>query len=146
MTNTENWYWSLQDWGVWPFFFNNFKSKNQNMKLIPKGSKLYSIIHLKCPRCHRGKFLQSPAYNMSKITRVRSHCEECNLNYKIEPSFYYGSMYVSYAVGVAIMVTIIGCFLIFSEEFSFLKTFITLVVVIALHQYCFKNIMGKLIF
>ena len=100
------------------------------MKLIPKGSRLYSIIHLKCPRCHRGKFLQSPAYDMSKITRVRSHCEKCDLNYKIEPSFYYGSMYVSYAVGVAIMVAIIGCFLIFSDEFSFLKTFITLVVVI----------------
>jgi hypothetical protein len=39
-------------------------------------------------------------------------------------------MYVSYAVGVAIMIAIIGFFLIFPDEFSFLKTFITLVVVI----------------
>jgi len=39
-------------------------------------------------------------------------------------------MYVSYAVGVGIMGAIIACFLIFSDEFSFLKTFITLVVVI----------------
>jgi uncharacterized protein (DUF983 family) len=80
------------------------------MKLIPKGSKLYSIIHLKCPLCHEGKFLQSSAYDMSKISRVRSHCEECNLNYKIEPSFYFGSMYDYYAVSVAIMVAIIGYF------------------------------------
>ena len=102
------------------------------MKLLPKGSKLYSIIYLKCPRCHRGKFLQNPVYDMSTITRVRSNCEECHLNFKIEPSFYYGSMYVSYAVNVAIMVAISGCFFIFSDEFSFLKTFITFVVVIVL--------------
>ena len=31
-------------------------------------------------------------------------CSHCGLKYKMEPSFFYGAMYVSYAVGVAFAV------------------------------------------
>lgn len=41
----------------------------------------------------------------------------------MEPSFYYGSMYVAYALGVGLMVGIILLNLLFSSEFSFLRTF-----------------------
>ncbi len=33
---------------------------------------------------------------------MRERCQHCGTKYKIEPSFFYGSMYVSYGVGVAI--------------------------------------------
>lgn len=70
--------------------------------MIPKGSKLYSILFLKCPQCHEGGFLESHPYKLGKFNRVRETCPKCGLKYRIEPSFYYGSMYVSYAVGVAV--------------------------------------------
>jgi len=37
---------------------------------------------------------------------MKSHCEVCNLNYEIEPGFYWGAMYVSYAITVAIMLIV----------------------------------------
>ena len=40
------------------------------------------------------------------MNRVLDNCPQCGLKYKIEPSFYYGSMYVSYAVGVAVAVAV----------------------------------------
>ncbi len=35
---------------------------------------------------------------------MHERCPNCDTKYKIEPSFFYGAMYVSYAVGVAISV------------------------------------------
>lgn len=67
-----------------------------------KGSKLYSIMFLKCPRCHQGKFLDAHPYRINRLNHVKDRCPVCDLNYKIEPSFYFGSMYISYAVGIAL--------------------------------------------
>lgn len=35
---------------------------------------------------------------------MHERCSHCNTKYKIEPSFFYGAMYVSYGLGVAIAV------------------------------------------
>ncbi|GGE37250.1 hypothetical protein GCM10010832_16820 [Psychroflexus planctonicus] len=35
---------------------------------------------------------------------MNERCSHCNTKYKIEPSFFYGAMYVSYGLGVAIAV------------------------------------------
>ena len=35
---------------------------------------------------------------------MHEKCRHCGLHYKIEPSFFYGAMYVSYALGVAFSV------------------------------------------
>ena len=88
-----------------------------------KGSKLYSILFIKCPQCHEGPFLERKVYDLTAFTKVRKSCPNCNLNYHLEPSFYYGSMYVAYALGVALMVGIIVLNLFLSGEFSFLTTF-----------------------
>lgn len=35
---------------------------------------------------------------------MHERCPHCNFKYKVEPSFFYGAMYVSYGVGVAVAV------------------------------------------
>lgn len=37
---------------------------------------------------------------------MHHYCPKCGLNFKPEPGFYFGATYVSYAIGVAIVVTI----------------------------------------
>lgn len=74
--------------------------------MFGKGSKLYSILRLRCPRCHEGAFLRSHPYDIANMNRVREACPKCRLKYRIEPSFYYGSMYVSYGVGVAVSIAV----------------------------------------
>lgn len=91
--------------------------------MISKGNKLYSILKIKCPQCHEGAFLERNIYDFSAFTKVRKTCPNCLLNYHVEPSFYYGSMYVAYALGVAIMVAIIVLNLLLFKTFSFVRAF-----------------------
>ena len=76
------------------------------MRLLSKGSKLYSILFNKCPKCHIGKFwdTNNPFRNMIFSTNNSCQtCENCSLSYELETGFWYGSMYVSYAISVAVM-------------------------------------------
>ena len=76
------------------------------MKLLSKGSKLYSILFNKCPKCHIGSFwaTNNPIKNMLFSTENTCQtCENCSLSYELEIGFWYGSMYVSYAISVAVM-------------------------------------------
>ena len=75
------------------------------MKILPKGSKLYSIINFKCPRCHEGDvFLNRNPYKLGSLFQMHENCPHCELRYQIEPSFFYGAMYVSYGYSVAFFV------------------------------------------
>jgi len=70
-----------------------------------KGSKIYSIYKGTCPVCHSGKmYKNSNPYIISDTLKMHDRCPHCDTKFKIEPSFFYGAMYVSYAVGVAIAV------------------------------------------
>ena len=73
---------------------------------MKKGTKLYSILKMTCPKCQEGKFLVAHPYNYKQMGEIYSHCPNCGLDYMPEPGFYYGAMYVSYGLGVAIFVAI----------------------------------------
>lgn len=66
-----------------------------------KGTKIYSIFTGTCPVCQTGKMYQSPnAYKLSQTLKMNERCPHCDTKFKIEPSFFYGAMYVSYPVGI----------------------------------------------
>jgi uncharacterized protein (DUF983 family) len=76
------------------------------MKLL-KGSKVYSIFAGVCPVCHQGKMYKEPnPYKMRKLFKMNERCSFCGLKFKMEPSFFFGAMYVSYGIGVAISVAL----------------------------------------
>ncbi|MDN3492169.1 DUF983 domain-containing protein [Winogradskyella bathintestinalis] len=52
------------------------------------------------------------------MNKVKDHCPKCKLNYHIEPSFYTGSMYVSYGVGIAVAVAAYVLTLLLGFEFG----------------------------
>lgn len=53
----------------------------------------------KCSRCHQGDvFIEKNPYNLSKLFAMHTHCSHCGLQYEKEPSFFYGALYVSYAI------------------------------------------------
>jgi uncharacterized protein (DUF983 family) len=75
--------------------------------MFKKGQKLYSIFKMKCPKCHEGDlFKTSNPYKLSEMANMHDRCEHCGCNYHPEPSFYYGSMYVSYGYTVAVFVAV----------------------------------------
>ncbi len=100
--------------------------------IFSKGSKFYSILFIRCPQCHKGKFLEKSPYNFSMFTKVKKQCDCCRLQYSMEPSFYFGSMYVAYGIGVGLMLVIAAISYNISSNFSFLKTFFAICIVLAI--------------
>ena len=75
--------------------------------MFKKGTKLYSITKGKCPKCHEGNFFKNGlTFHPSKVTRLHENCPNCNLKYMLEPSFYFGAMYVNYGITVAISIVV----------------------------------------
>ena len=46
-------------------------------------------------------YVHKNPYLLSKVFKMHERCSHCGLRYKIEPSFFFGAMYVSYGVGIA---------------------------------------------
>lgn len=100
--------------------------------MLKKGSKINSILTGSCPKCHEESMYEDKnPYNLLNIYKMHEKCSHCNTRYKIEPSFFYGAMYVSYGVGVAFAVAafvISKVFLKTSLMISFISIIGTLVV------------------
>ncbi|KUO68613.1 MAG: hypothetical protein APF83_08930 [Lutibacter sp. BRH_c52] len=100
--------------------------------MFKKGSKLYSILYNKCPRCHEGDFMKEKnMFKLHKAFQMNEHCSKCGLKYMMEPSFFYGAMYINYALTVGISVAaffIVTLFFDFSLVESFMPIVIALVI------------------
>ena len=73
--------------------------------MLKKGSKLNSILTGSCPKCQEeSMYMDKNPYNLLNIYKMHEKCSHCHTRYKIEPSFFYGAMYVSYGVGIAFAV------------------------------------------
>ena len=96
--------------------------------MFSKGHKLYSIFRNKCPRCHEGDFFKYKiSLHPKKIMALHHQCPKCNLKYMLEPSFYFGAMYVNYAITVVLFVSIFiiaNVFLTLSILYSFIAVIV----------------------
>ena len=95
--------------------------------MLKKGNKLYSILTGTCPKCHgESMYVDKNPYRLGHIFDMRERCSHCGTKYKMEPSFFYGAMYVSYAVGVAFAVAAFVVSFLFIGT-SLVQTFIAIV-------------------
>ncbi len=102
--------------------------------MFKKGTKIYSIFTGSCPKCHQESMYQTKnPYVLSDTLKMHPRCSHCNTKYKIEPSFFYGSMYVSYGVGIAFAVAaFIISNIIFGSSLKVAFTAIVITLVICL--------------
>lgn len=82
-----------------------------------QGSKLKGILAMKCPQCGVGDLFESKnPYKFGKITEMPTQCPHCKLKFEKEPGFFYGAMYVSYAINIAFfVVALVAGFTLFDE-------------------------------
>lgn len=74
-------------------------------------SLLYSIITCKCPRCREGDMFKSRTYS-TKFADMHNNCPCCGQVFEPEVGYYYGAMYVSFGINVAIF--LIGFFVLYN--------------------------------
>ncbi|QNK62510.1 DUF983 domain-containing protein [Pedobacter sp. PAMC26386] len=72
---------------------------------MEKTTKLYALVHGKCPHCRRGDIFTGSLYGFN-VQRTNDICSQCGQRYEIEPGYFYASMYVSYAMNVMEMIAV----------------------------------------
>ncbi|MDX1628680.1 MAG: DUF983 domain-containing protein [Fulvivirga sp.] len=73
---------------------------------MQKSSSINAILSGKCPKCRQGDIFPSKTYDLKGFSKMNEKCSVCDLRFEVEPGFFYGAMYISYAFSVAILVII----------------------------------------
>ncbi|SEI58684.1 Uncharacterized conserved protein, DUF983 family [Dyadobacter koreensis] len=77
-------------------------------------SKLYSVVRLKCPRCHKGNLFTKPnPYSFKNSLKMPDRCLVCNQDFQIEPGFYIGALWTSFPIVIFIMTFLSVLLLVF---------------------------------
>ncbi len=111
--------------------------------MISKGTKLYSIFHLTCPFCQEGAFFLSHPYDLKRVGELHRTCPVCHRNFEKEPGFYWGAMFVSYALSVGYSLLAFGITWWFLPDMGILGYFIVVVsatVLVAPYLYALSKI------
>lgn len=74
--------------------------------MFKKGTKLYSIFNNKCPYCQEGDFyISKNPFSIKHLGELNKKCDKCGKSYYKEPGFYFGAMYVAYALGCVFFIS-----------------------------------------
>ncbi|WP_200976131.1 DUF983 domain-containing protein [Echinicola sp. 20G] len=65
-----------------------------------------AMLAAKCPKCHKGNLFPVSLISFRKLSTVNHNCPHCGVVLEPEPDFYYGAMYVSYALSVALVINV----------------------------------------
>lgn len=116
-------------------------------------SKIQAAITMKCPRCQEGQVFETVnPYVWGKMTQTKERCPKCDLKYERESGFFYGAMYISYMLNIALFVTAtVGYYLYFEDKVDWrlyiggyvLITFILFPVIFRLSRAIWLQIMVK---
>lgn len=112
--------------------------------MLKKGSKLNSILTGSCPQCQEeSMYVEKNPYKLGELYHMHENCSCCRLQYKLEPSFFYGAMYVSYGVTVAIGIAVFiisKVFLGFDLAVSFIAIVVALILLMPITARLSRNI------
>jgi uncharacterized protein (DUF983 family) len=87
---------------------NNFIEMSQDPNLIK------SVLKIKCPKCHGGDlFCNNNPYQFKGFFDMPDNCPKCGQDFQIEPGFYLGAMFVSYALTIGLNIGVFVVFLLF---------------------------------
>ncbi len=95
-----------------------------------KESKLYSILNLKCPRCHDGNMFPSGTLYSTKFSNMNKSCPCCGQDFEQEPGYYYGAMYVSFGISTGIFLAVISILSLFVEEVTFTMVLVAILAIV----------------
>lgn len=64
-------------------------------------SSLYHILKNECPNCNIGKVFRDKSFFFSVgFPKMNENCSHCNSKFEKEPGYFFGAMFVNYALTV----------------------------------------------
>ena len=101
------------------------------IKINKTMSYISNVISGCCPNCKKTKVFETNRNPfLFRMPKMNQECKVCNYSFHRETGFYFGAMYMSYALTVAEMVAVFVIGLILG--LSFLQMFIGVVIVVLL--------------
>jgi uncharacterized protein (DUF983 family) len=73
---------------------------------MPVKTYTSALLQGKCPQCRVGDIFKFPLIKIRHFSEMHVNCPNCDLRFEREPGFFYGAMFVSYALAVAIIVAV----------------------------------------
>lgn len=107
---------------------------------VRKGTKLYSVFKLKCPRCQEGDlFLIRNPYNLKMFDKMPDKCPVCGEDFVRESGFYWGGMMVSHA-STTVMAVVVHIIVFFFAGWEIAPNIICIVsVILIMFPAVFRN-------
>ena len=70
--------------------------------------QIVNIIKEKCPNCHKGDVFQTSGHIFKfKMPRMNDTCPNCGYKFEREIGFFFGAMFVSYALAAGEMIAVL---------------------------------------
>ncbi len=99
----------------------------------------YSIATAKCPKCRKGNMFPAGTLYSRQFADMHPNCSCCGQDFEQEPGYYYGAMYVSFALNVGIfLVTIFLLSLLVKEVTTAMVAGVVLAVVVGFLPIIFR--------
>lgn len=95
--------------------------------MAEKVSLFRSIVDMRCPYCREGEFFISHPYDLKRAGDTHDACPKCHGRFSIEPGFYYGAMYVSYGLTVAVGVVVWVAIQLLFPQLSLMGTVLSII-------------------
>lgn len=114
-----------------------FECQFQNRNLMINAVR--HIFNNDCPNCYKGKVFKDKSFFFSVgFPKMYTNCTNCNFQFEKEPGFFFGAMFVNYALTVSQgIITYFIAQQFYATRFDLHIIFIIAVVIILL---CFFNI------
>lgn len=97
------------------------------------------IANNECPNCNKGKVFKDGSFFLSySFLKMNEYCSHCHSKFEKEPGFFFGAMFVNYALTVAE-----GIITFFVAQQFFDKTFdlrVIPIIAVVVMTLCFVNI------
>jgi uncharacterized protein (DUF983 family) len=71
--------------------------------IMLKHNRIANALRWKCPHCHEGDMYKSSIFE--GIYNMHDKCPKCEQEFQLEPGFYWGAMYVGYALSSGYMLS-----------------------------------------
>lgn len=63
-----------------------------------------ALLHAKCPECREGSIFKYPLKKVTRFYEMHRQCPLCGAGFEPEPGFYFGSMFITYAFNVVLVI------------------------------------------
>jgi uncharacterized protein (DUF983 family) len=96
--------------------------------------KLYNLIKLKCPKCHKGNlFTKGGLFVVNKIYEMHKKCLHCNQDFKIESNYYSVVSWINYPIIAVVFIHLIVSMIALHEMYELpLKILIPIFMIIGI--------------